>query len=62
MIETITKHKNYQIHIIENDNLNLKELIIGEELGNNHFYNTFNLDISNEEIIKQAKRIIENSK
>tara|TARA_R100000808_G_C2111325_1_gene125298 strand:- start:728 stop:967 length:240 start_codon:yes stop_codon:yes gene_type:complete len=79
MIETKEKYKDYQIHIIENDNI--KELIIGinkqnekedfrynffnfnnEDLRNNHYYETFKLNVSNEEIIKQAKRIIENSK
>ena len=62
MIETTTKHRNYQIHIIENDSLNLKELYVNEELGDNHYYETFKLNVSNEEIIKQAKIIIENSK
>tara|TARA_R110000824_G_scaffold30846_3_gene100966 strand:+ start:1566 stop:1805 length:240 start_codon:yes stop_codon:yes gene_type:complete len=79
MIETKEKYKDYEIHIIENDNL--KELIIGvnkqkekedfkynfynfksEELRTNHYYEIFNIDISNNEIIKQAKKIIENSK
>lgn len=82
MIETKEKYKDYEIHIIENDNV--KELIIGvnkpnqdllqekfkynffnfksEELRTNHYYEIFNIDISNNEIIKQAKKIIENSK
>ena len=48
MIETTTKHRNYQIHIIENDSLNLKELYVNEELGDNHYYETFKLNVSNE--------------
>tara|TARA_R110002073_G_scaffold71493_1_gene175525 strand:+ start:827 stop:1066 length:240 start_codon:yes stop_codon:yes gene_type:complete len=79
MIETKEKYKDYEIHIIEKDNL--KELIIGvnkqkekedfkynffnfksEGLRENHYYEIFEIKSSNEEIIKQAKKIIENSK
>jgi hypothetical protein len=79
MIETKEKYKDYEIHIIERDNV--KELIIGvnksneallfkynffnfksEELRKNHYYEIFNIGVSNKQIIKEAKKIIENSK
>tara|TARA_R100000664_G_C2632108_1_gene61158 strand:+ start:72 stop:275 length:204 start_codon:yes stop_codon:yes gene_type:complete len=61
MKEIIEKYKeDYQINISEHDNL--KTLVIGEFLGSHIYYKEYEKNTSNEEIIKKAKKIIDNYK